>query len=114
MRIRLLNLHTNTFQAGYLEGIEAGKQQGLEEGFHHGFVRGLQHTIHWAVLRGKIRLGYAKLNSILTIAFFIMYIKYAIYNNYTVLCRHTAQNLQTSEVLIIAKSAFSSVNCWRW
>ena len=47
------------FQAGYLEGIEAGKQQGLEEGFHHGFVRGIQHTIHWAVLRGEIRFDTA-------------------------------------------------------
>ena len=52
------------FQAGYLEGIEAGKQQGLEEGFHHGFVRGLQHTIHWAVLRGKIRLDHQLLGII--------------------------------------------------
>ena len=62
MRIKLdILLHRRflfPFQAGYLEGIEAGKQQGLEEGFHHGFVRGLQHTIHWAVLRGKIRLDH--------------------------------------------------------
>lgn len=54
-------LLASLFQAGYLEGIEAGKQQGLEEGFHHGFVRGLQHTIHWAVLRGKIRLDHASI-----------------------------------------------------
>ena len=59
MRMRIRYRVNAVFQAGYLEGIEAGKQQGLEEGFHHGFVRGIQHTIHWAVLQGKIRFNTA-------------------------------------------------------
>ena len=62
------------FQAGYLEGIEAGKQQGLEEGFHQGFVRGIQCTIHWAVLRGKIRLDHQQCYVLSIIAVIIIII----------------------------------------
>ena len=92
------------FQAGYLEGIEAGKQQGLEEGFHHGFVRGIQHTVHWAVLRGKIRCVPSTVPKNLHQLFCLLYI---------VVCRHTALSWQRSKILQaqMAKSALSLPNC---